>query len=145
MDIISAFGEAVKDIIDDGEITVEQFAEKINLNSSEVYRFLRKERLPQLSTIIAIADGYNCSVDYLLGYTQFQNNATYLKTPDFFFSFAKLLKDNNTTRYGLSKTLKISIKRLDDWYFGRHLPSVENILKLKKHFDCTFDELLGRV
>ena len=67
MDIISAFGEAVKDIIDDGEITVEQFAEKINLNSSEVYRFLRKERLPQLSTIIAIADGYNCSVDYLLG------------------------------------------------------------------------------
>ena len=99
----------------------------------------------QLSTIIAIADGYNCSVDYLLGYTQFQNNATYLKTPDFSLSFAKLLKDNNTTRYGLSKTLKISIKRLDDWYFGRHLPSVENILKLKKHFDCTFDELLGRV
>jgi len=144
MELLSNFSESIEELINENKVTIEQFATSVDIDLSEVYRYLRKEYLPSLSNIIKIADFYKCSVDYLLGFIPFSENATFMPTPAFCESFKAILKRNNVTRYKVSKETGISINRLDDWYNGKFMPSLEKAIKLAKYFNCSLDYLLGR-
>lgn len=145
MDILSKFSENISELLIEENITIEEFAKAVNINLSEVYRYKRKEYLPHLSNIIKIADCYNYSIDFLLGFIQFPANAIFKKTPPFSQTFKNLLNDKDMTRYKLSKKLEISLNRIDDWYHGKSIPSLDNAIKLKNYFKCSLDELLGRI
>lgn len=144
MDIKSNFGDNLSELIFDRNITVEEFSKTVGIAFSEVYRYLRKECLPKLSNVIKIADCYDCSIDYMLGFTPYNDGATYRKTPPFCESFKKLLQDKAVTRYKLNKQTGISINCIDSWYHGNFTPSLDNAIILAKYFDCTLDYLLGR-
>lgn len=144
MDILSKFSENICELLNEQKITIEEFANAVGITLSEAYRYKRKEYLPHLTTIIKFADCYNYSVDYLLGFIPFPENVTFKKTPPFSQSFAALLKSKDLSRYRINKDTGISINRLDDWYLGRGLPSVDNAIKLKNYFKCSLDFLLGR-
>ena len=92
---------------------------------------------------IKIADYFECSIDYLLGLEE-TNDLKFSQTPPFDRTFGKLLEDKNLTRYQLNKHTKISNSRIDDWYHGRRLPSIDNLIILAKYFDCSIDTLLAR-
>lgn len=144
MDILLNFSENLSELIDDQNLTVEEFAQTVDIAFSEVYKYLNKTYLPKLSNVIKIADRYNYSIDYLLGFIAFPENASFKTTPPFNQRFKALLKEKGLTRYKLHTDAKISINCLDSWYNGKHIPSLDNAIKLKKHFDCTIDYLLGR-
>lgn len=143
MKYIDCFAENLFELLFDNSLSIKQFAEKLNLNLSKLYKYLRKENLPKFRTIIKIADYFECSIDYLLGitpYTDYKLNYT----PPFSIAFAQILNEYGITRYQLNKHTKIANSRIDDWYHGRRLPSLENIIKLSQYFDCSLDTLLAR-
>lgn len=144
MDFLSNFSENLSELLDEKNLSVEEFASSIGIVYSEIYRYLRKEYLPKLSNMIKIADTYGCSIDYLLGRVAIPPNTLYKKTPPFHAQFQKLLQETGTTRYSLGKQTNISISRLDDWYHGKYIPSLDNALALAKFFNCSLDYLLGR-
>ena len=144
MDILSAFSENLSELIGEKNLTVRQFAEQVGLDLSEVYRYLRKEYLPQLSTIIKIADLYGCSVDYLLGFTAYDEKKSFRKTPPFSQRLKEILSEKELSRYRLSKDTEISIHRIDDWYHGRFLPSLDKVIVLAEYFGRSVDYILGR-
>ncbi len=144
MDILSNFRENLTELIFDKKITVEQVSKDTGITLSEVYTYLRRRYLPKLSNIIKIADCYNYSIDFLLGFIQIQPKINYKKTPLFSQTFKALLAERKVTRYRLNKDTKISINCLDSWYNGKSIPSVENAVILARYFDCSLDELLGR-
>ena len=144
MDILSDFGDNIKELIDDKKITVEDFAKSVDIAFSEVYRYLRKIYLPKLSNLIKIADCYNYSIDFLLGFIPFPEETVFNKTPPFDKRFKQILSDNKLTRYKISKETGISLNRLDDWYNGKFTPSLDKAIILSKYLKMTIDELLGR-
>ncbi len=144
MEILSNFGENLKELIDEKQITVEEFARSVDIAYSEVYRYLRKEYLPHLTAIIKIADTYNCSVDYLLGFVAFDENSGFKKTPDFATRFKEILRERNLTRYRIHVDTGLSLNCLDSWYNGKFTPSVDNLLRLKNYLKCSLDYTLGR-
>ena len=144
MDILSSFVENLKELIDEKNISVEELAKKVDITYSEIYRYMRKEYLPKLSNIIKIADYFNCSIDYLLGFIPFPENVSFKKTPPFNVTFQHLLAEHKTSRYKLSNDTEISINRIDDWYHGKFTPSVDKAIKLAKYFNCSLDGLFGR-
>ena len=142
MDYAEKFGENINELLNEEKINIKEFADKVGIALSEAYRYTRKECVPYLSTVIKIADCYNYSIDFLLGLIPFPENAVFKNTPPFSQTFKKLL--NGTSRYKFSQITKISINRIDDWYNGKRLPSLENAIKLKRHFKISFDALFGR-
>ena len=98
MNILSDFAENLSSLLYDHDLSVEQFADKVGVDSSDVYRYLGAKRLPCFENIIKIADTFNCSVDWLLGLRQFPENANYKPTPPFCETFKQLLQ-----KYGLSR------------------------------------------
>ena len=144
MDFLKNISENISELIEDNHLTVEKFAESVDIAFSEVYRYLRKEYMPKLSNLIKIADTYNYSLDFLIGLIPFPENAKFKTTPPFSEQFKKHLKKKGVSRYRMSRETEISINRIDSWYHGEFTPSLEKALKLKEYFDCTLDYLFGR-
>ncbi|MDE6604583.1 MAG: helix-turn-helix domain-containing protein [Clostridia bacterium] len=144
MNISSNFVDNLNELMFDHQMTIKSFCEKLDIGKSEAYRFLRKDNLPTFSTIIKIADYFCCSMDYLLGLSPFLSEDKLNYTPPFNIAFKQILEEYNVTRYQINKHTKIANSRLDDWYYGKHSPNLDNVLKLAKYFDCTIDKLLGR-
>lgn len=149
MDILSKFGENLDDLIKDNQSEPQALAEQIGIDSSLIYRYLRKEILPTLPNLLAICDFFSCSVDFILGIALENPHMKYKKAPPFCTRFQEILSENNLSRY---KFLKDAEKRefhfarqtVDDWYHGKRFPTVDNAVSLSKFFDCTLDYLLGR-
>ena len=144
MDILSSFVENLNELMFDNKMTVKDFCEKLDIGKSECYRCLRKENLPIFTTIIKIADYFCCSIDYLLGRAPHLIDDKLNYTPPFNIAFAQILKERGLTRYQLNKHTKIANARIDDWYHGKRVPTLDNVIRLAKYFDCTIDKLLCR-
>lgn len=144
MDILSNFGETLNELIFDNNLTAETFSQAINIDRSVIYKYLRKETLPSLQNLIAIADYFACSTDCLVGLTHNNAVATFKKAPPFSLRFKEILDEHKLTRYGLRKQTKFAKQSIDDWFNGTRNPSVENAVLLARHFDISLDNLLGR-
>lgn len=144
MDILSNFVENLKELMFDKQMTAKSLCEKLDINLSQFYRYLRKESIPYTTTIVKIADYFCCSIDYLLGLAPHLIDDKLNYTPPFSIAFAQILKEYDITRYQVNKHTKIANSKLDYWYHGAQNPSLNSVLKLAKYFDCTIDKLLGR-
>lgn len=144
MDILSNFAENLADILFENNLSVDEFAKSVDINLSEVYLYRKKKYLPSTVNILKIADTYHCSIDGLLGFAPFSTNTHSRASQPFEIGFKLALAQKGITRYQLSKTTRLAASSIDDWYHGKRLPSVDNLLFLKNYFNCTVDYLFGR-
>lgn len=144
MNILSNLSDRLKDLICEKEINASALAEKIGVNPSVVSKYIRAERLPSVQTLIPIADFFNCSTDYLLGLSDKLEEVKFKPVPPFSQQFNFLLKNFKITKYRLEKQTGISGETLRRWQNGKFLPTVESLVKLAKHFDCSVDFIIGR-
>lgn len=144
MYIIQNFGERVSELLFEKNLTCEKFSKDVCIDRSVIYRYLRKQSLPSTKNLIAIADYFNCSADFLLGFTSNNLAVTFKPAPPFDKSFRKILSEKHLTRYRLRGDNNFAKQSIDDWFNGKKLPSVDNLVKLSKYFDCSIDYLLGR-
>ncbi len=143
MDILSNFGETFSELIFDNKTTPEKLAQAIGIDRSVIYRYLRKQCLPSLSNVAAVADYFGCSVDFLLGLTD-NGDKVYSASGNFAQRFRQLLENKNLTRYAFCKSNSFAEQSVDDWYHGKRMPNVQNAILIAKFFDCSLDFLLGR-
>jgi len=61
-------GQLIKKRIMDSGITVERFADRLNINKCSFSRWFNGENLPSLEVICMIAYGLECSIDELIVY-----------------------------------------------------------------------------
>lgn len=55
----------------------------------------------------------------------------------------RLMKEKNVSMYKLQMDLGLqSATNIYAWLRGKHLPSVDYLLKMSKIFDCTMDEII---
>lgn len=149
MDILSKFGENLSELLFDHHLTTREFARRVQIDYSLVYKYLRKEYLPTLANLIIICDFFSCSVDYILGFSVEHYQTPYKSTEPFCVRFQTLLQARGQTRYKFLKEAKelhfhFGRQTVDDWFHGKRLPTVDNLIELSKYFNCTLDFLLGR-
>lgn len=144
MSFLSSFVESISDIMFEEKITLEEFANKAGISVTEVYRYKRKEFLPSTITIVKIADTFKYSIDVLLGLSTYDPNVKYRQSKPFAEVFAEILRANGTTRYKLCKNTRLAASSIDDWYHGKRIPTIDNLIELKNYFNCSIDYLFGR-
>lgn len=144
MNISSNFAESLSDILFEKNLTIEEFAKSVNLNLSEVYLYKKKKYLPSTCNIIKIVDTYRCSIDGLLGLAPLEINSHKRASQPFAQGFAALLGKSGLTRYKFCKNTRLAPSCVDDWYHGKRLPSIYNLIIIKDYFNCTIDYLFGR-
>lgn len=144
MDILSNFAENFFELMFDKHLTPELLSTAVKIDRSLIYRYLRKEILPTLPNAIAIADYFQCSLDFLLGLSPDNPITTYQPAPPFSQRFKEILKEKNLTRYRLYHETNFAKQSIDDWFHGKRIPSLGNVVLLANYFHCSVDYLLGR-
>lgn len=66
---LHGFGARLKKLRLENNMTMEQFGKKIKVSAPTIAAYESENRSPRLEVITAIAEAYDCSVDYLLGLT----------------------------------------------------------------------------
>lgn len=62
------FGDILRELLEEAEITQKQLATELNLLPATLGRYIRNEREPDIETIKRIAKYFDVSTDYLLDY-----------------------------------------------------------------------------
>lgn len=145
MEVLSIFGENLKELMIYNETSAGTMSEKVGIDPSQIRRYLRGESLPTLKNAIKIADALRCPLDYLFGLTSDFTEKEYPPAPPFSKHFPAFLEKCGYSRYKLAREIKgLTQSRLSAWANDRGEPTVENLLKIAAHLSCSLDELVGR-
>ena len=142
---LSKFSESLAELMEEQNISVKDLAKVTGVKSSNLYYYLRAERLPSVESVVALANYFVCSTDFLLGLTEENLPETYKPCPPFSQRLEFLIGYFGVSTYKVYKQSHVSKARFFDWKRGKYAPSLDNIIKLAEVFDCSVDFVLGRV
>lgn len=69
------FGDILKNLLEDNDLTQKQFAKDLNLAASTVSSYVQNTRQPDFEILCRIAQYFNVSTDYLLNFHPETNNS----------------------------------------------------------------------
>lgn len=141
---LSKFSERLSDLMFDEGYNGLTLSEKLGCGYNTIYRYLQCERTPEVEMIIALADFFNCSIDYLLGFETENLIHKFNKCPPFKDRFSKLLKEQTITQYQLEKKTGISHSAMGYWKNGKKKPTIDKIIQIANALNCSIDYILGR-
>lgn len=143
---LNVFTENFTDLFVRTGLTKHKFAELIGIDHCLIADYLNGT-IPLLRNVIKICDYFNCSVDFIVGWTtdfSYTNLQKGYKKDCFFNEYQKLLKDNNTTHYFLAKNKIVTATKLSLWKQGR-LPQFEVMVAIAYELGGSIDKMLGRI
>ncbi len=144
MDILSKLPKRLKELMEEAEISTPALAQKINLDHSEISKFLRGDRLPSTTTLVTLADYFNCTTDYLIGLSDDLDERTFKQRPPFNEQLSFLLKYFNISKYRLEKETKLAEEVVNRWHKGKYEPNIESLIRIANALNCSVDFVLGR-
>lgn len=144
MDILSKLPERLKDLMQEAELNVPALSNKINVEASAVLRIVKGERLPSATTLVYLADVFNCTTDYLIGLSDILDDRAFKQRPPFSEQLSYLLSYFKISKYRLEKATNIPEQTVNNWHKGKYEPTIESLIKLSKYFKCSVDFVLGR-
>lgn len=111
------FGEKIAAIRKSAGLSQEQFGEMFGVSRQSVSKWESDQTLPELATMIKIADLFDVSIDYLLGRQQKENDDTK-------HTFEKTISGNMKFRLGILTTvvgvILLSVTMAVDYIGIRH-------------------------
>lgn len=141
---MSIFAERLNELMIEKDYNSSTLADKLKVDRSTISRYLAEDKAPSLESLIKIADFFNCNIDFLIGKDDECKNLKFKECPPFSQRLKFLLKEQNKSQYALKKQTKISQSILYYWLHDKYTPSIDNLMKVAKFFDCTVDYLIGR-
>ena len=134
-------------------VTRSQLAKDLNLTVSAITKILTTVNAPAVTTLIALADYFNTSTDYLLGRSD--SDAVPLgafSAPDDLAAHIgtqldALMAREDVTQYQLAKDLKRGQQGQQGIAFirqGVNTPTVDTLVDFADYFKVSTDYLLGR-
>ncbi|MDE5654838.1 MAG: helix-turn-helix domain-containing protein [Clostridia bacterium] len=144
MDILSNIAENLKDLLIEHNLNAKTLSNNLGFANANITRYINKDRVPTVENLVKIADYFKCSTDYLLGLEDEIYPQTFLPCPPFSERLAFLLKYFKSSAYNLYHNNGITQSKYYSWKNGVTSPSLENVIKLAKIFDCSVDFVIGR-
>lgn len=136
-------GERITELLTTNGISNKIFAESMGVNISTVTRWKNNAKYMRLSQIVAIADFFVCSLDFLVGRSETVLDFQPQACPTFYPYFRELIKSKGVSRHQINKETRIKSSHFVDWKNGAD-PHILSLIELADYLDITLDVLIGR-
>jgi len=140
---MSNYGERLNELIFDMKISPEKLSKDLGVSLSTVYRWKNNETEFYLSNLVALADYFRCSVDFILCRTEDLQDYPPKQCPPFYQRLRTVMREKGVTTYKLRKTTRYDGQYFQKWSSGAD-PLASTIVELANILDCSVDYLLGR-
>ena len=141
---LKKFDENLNGLMIVNNLNPTSLAKCLGVSVSTVCRYLQGNREPSFKNLVGLANLFNCSVDYLLGFNEYGCNQEFLPCPKFSVRLQELVNSKNLSGAAFCREAKIPEGNYFDWKNDKRLPEPDGLIALAKYFDCTVDCVLGR-
>lgn len=135
------FTENFVELCEQKETTQIELSKEIGINQFQLSRYL-KGIIPDIKTVVKICDYFNCSIDYIIGFSEkisYDNLRKGYDSSKFYPEYEKLLLQNKTSHFKLSQKKVVCETSLRLWKKGT-LPNFEVLCN-----NSSVDKLVGRL
>lgn len=143
MDTKIKIGERLTELMNEKELSNKELANALGVAIGTVCYWKRGRNIMRLSQFIAIADYFNCSLDFLAGRSETVLDFIPKKCPPFYEHLRNLLKNEKVTKYRIIADTKIKSSHFVDWKNGAD-PQIHSLIELADYLDISLDYLVGR-
>lgn len=144
MIILTDFSERLNELLAENDLDAIKLAKDVKIHRNTIYRYLAATNTPTLDTALKLANYFQCSLEYLLGRTEFNNKHANKSIPVFSERLRYLFKYFTSNEFQMTKATKISRSSTHDWLTGKRIPSLDNITKIANFYGCTLDFVIGK-
>lgn len=143
---MSTMPERIKELRKENGYTQEELAKMLNLNSkSSIANYESGSNAPSDEIKLKLCGIFNCSMDYLMGETNYKNLDIAIK--NIFTHAYKRIRDlridNDLTQAEMAKFLSITRPQYSLYESGKREFPTEFLIMIAKRFNCTLDYLVG--
>ena len=143
---LSKLSENLKELMAEHGLNQTSLAEAMHTCSSKLSSYITGRRAPNYKTFVALAEFFHCSADFLLGLKEYPcEEENYRSSQPFGERLRVILQKSGISQYLFIKQTRISWGVFYNWLTGKSDPSVDNLVRVAKYFDCSVDFVLGRV
>ena len=146
MEIVQKFTEIFTDLFENKNLSKSEFARQVSIDHSQVTDYLNGS-IPSTYTALKLCTYFQCSMDYLTGLSEkkiYPNLVQNIDSKKFMPEYERLLKENKTNHFQLSKLGVVCESSLAYWKSG-HLPQFEVLINIAYELGGSIDRLLGRI
>ncbi len=136
-------GERLTELMLEKGISNKELAKALGVSLGTVGYWKKGKNNMRLPQFIAIADYFNCSLDFLAGRSETFIDFIPKECPPFYAHLKRILADKKTTKYRINGETKIKSSHFVDWKNGSE-PQIYSLIELADYLDITLDYLLGR-
>ena len=144
MPISNTFKKRLIGLIEETDLHKGDFAKAVGISANTISHATLYGILPNLSTLIKIADYLNIPLDYLLGKTDDPAFYPTEHRSSFHERLTSLTTERNTKFSKIARSMPFSQNLFYEWMRRKTMPDVENLYFLAEYFQVSADYLLGR-
>ena len=143
---LSKLSENLKELMNERGLNQTTLAQAMHTCSSKMSSYLTGKRAPNYPSFLAFLAFFHCSADFLLGLSEEpREEVPYNPVPPFGERIRAFLRETGTSQYRFIRQTGLSWSVLHGWLTGTSAPSMDNLVRIAHFFDCSVDELLGRI
>ncbi len=136
-------GERLTELMNEKEISNKEIAKVLGVSLGTVGYWKKGKNNMRLPQFIAIADYFNCSLDFLAGRSETYIDFVSKECPPFYEHLKHILANKKITKYRINTETKIKSSHFVDWKNGAE-PQIYSLIELADYLDISLDYLLGR-
>ena len=144
METLSKFGDRLKWLMNEAEVNQTVLADKTGIDHTSLGRYLKGNCIPTVKNIIILADFFNCSTDYLLGFKEEYSSDKFAQAPQFSTRLLYFIEQSKLSRYSFAHEVHIADSNIYNLCTGAKQPSIDSVIKIAKYLDRSIDYVLGR-
>lgn len=135
------FSERLNDLL--FEKNLEELAKSLNVALASIYYWKGGEKEITLANLIALANHFEVSLDYISGRSDDDRRVKATKCPFFGKRLREVMKEKGITTYYLRKNYKYGSQHFKNWDTGAE-PLLSTLIELANILDCSIDYLVGK-
>ena len=143
MSYLPNISKRIKELMKENEINSEELSRIINVSSSVILRWTKKDTSLFLSNLIKLSDYFKCSIEYLSGRKNYEESWKSKPAPMFSIRLREVLSNKAISVYKIIKDTKLSSACFEKWFNGTE-PTLSSLIILSDYLDCSIDFLVGR-
>lgn len=144
---IMNYGNKLKELREEKNITQEQLAKSIGIGRSSYNQFEQQYDIIPINRLNQVANYFNTSIDFIFNFTDSRNYKNIRETLNIDISKLRLKefrKENNLTQDKLANILQVSQSTIAYIERGRNLIATAFLYEICKKYHISADYLLGK-
>ncbi|MCL2556021.1 MAG: helix-turn-helix domain-containing protein [Firmicutes bacterium] len=139
---MATFSIRLSELMIEKEISAQNLAAVLGVHKATVHNWKRGTQI-FLSKAIKVAKFFECSLDYLMGRTEFDTPFIHKDCPPFYLHFMKVLAECGVTTYRIRTDTHIDGAYFNNWKNGTD-PLMPTLITIADYLKVSLDHLVGR-